>query len=63
VVTMGVKKVSRFAFILARNALFGVGSVVIGVSMLYLLLGSPLLHIFYMPLPHAGDSSTYVPGT
>lgn len=60
--SMVVRKVSRFAFTLARNAVLSVWSVLIGVAMLYLLLGSPLLHILYMPLPHAGESSIYVPG-
>lgn len=52
----------RFVLRLARVAVVATLFVVIMSALLYQLLGSPLLHILYKPLPHAGDSSVYVPG-
>lgn len=60
--TMPALAVCRFVLRLARCAVVAGVTVVIASALLYQAMGSPLLHIMYKPLPHAGEASIYVPG-
>jgi hypothetical protein len=59
---MSALALCRFVLRLARVAVVASVIVLVATALLYELLGSPLLHIVYKPLPHAGESSVYVPG-
>jgi hypothetical protein len=59
---MSALALCRFVLRLARVAVGASVFVVIASALLYQLLGSPLLHVLYKPLPHAGEASVYVPG-
>jgi hypothetical protein len=59
---MSALALCRFLLRLARVTVWASLIVVIASALLYQLLGSPLLHILYKPLPHAGEASVYVPG-
>jgi hypothetical protein len=59
---MSALALCRFVLRLARVAVVASLIVIIATALLYQLLGSPLLHILYEPLPHAGEASIYVPG-
>jgi hypothetical protein len=59
---MSALALCRVVLRLARVAVVASLIVIIATALLYQLLGSPLLHILYEPLPHAGEASIYVPG-